>query len=417
MRWHLVLLVAAGGLGIAATKDSCLECHTAIDSGPTSPASLIKTDIHTARGFNCASCHGGDSSNDDMELSMSAAKGFKGKIARKDIPRLCAGCHSRPDIMRKFAPQQRVDQFELYQTSVHGKRLAAGDPNVATCIDCHSVHNIRSVKDAQSPVYPPRLPETCSRCHADQAKMAKYSIPATQFRDYQSSVHWEALAKRGDLSAPNCASCHGNHGAKPPQVESVAAVCGLCHVTYDQRYEKSVHKAIFSAAAGGGGCVVCHSNHAIHKPSPAMLAGKASVCAQCHEDGSTEAKTGAQMAEWLNGLEADLKRSEAVLARAEQYGMEVSEAQVHLHDGWESLVKSRLELHTFRLADMSEPVKAGFAVAKETRESGEAALREKDFRRRGLAASVVFIIITILAIRLLIRRIEANGGARQADLG
>ena len=62
--------------------------------------------------------------------------------------------------------------------------------------------------------------------------MAPYGIPTNQFEEYRSSVHWEALAKRGDLSAPSCASCHGNHGAKPPQVESVSAVCGTCHVAW-----------------------------------------------------------------------------------------------------------------------------------------------------------------------------------------
>ena len=100
-------------------------------------------------------------------------------------------------------------------------------------------------------------------------KMAKYGIPTNQLAEYRTSVHWAALSKRGDLSAPNCASCHGNHGAKPPEVESVAAVCGNCHVLFAQLYEKSVHEPIFSGASGGGGCIVCHSNHGIHQPSTA----------------------------------------------------------------------------------------------------------------------------------------------------
>ncbi len=226
MRLLAVFLIAGWGVCFAAGADSCVTCHAAMDDGPKAPATLIKNDVHIAHGLSCADCHGGDRASDDPEASMSRAKGFKGKPARRDIPKFCGSCHGNPDYMRRFAPRERVDQLELYQTSVHGKRLAAGDENVATCIDCHSVHDIRAVKDSMSPVYPLHVAETCSRCHSDTHRMASYKIPTDQFTEYRDSVHGQALLKRGDLSAPNCASCHGNHGAKPPQVESVADVCG-----------------------------------------------------------------------------------------------------------------------------------------------------------------------------------------------
>jgi len=406
----LLLLAPAWLLGQAA-RDTCVECHAALDGPLQRPATLIKTDVHTANGLSCADCHGGNRNADDPTEAMNRSKGFIGKPARTAIPKLCSKCHSNPDFMRRFRPQQRVDQFELYQTSVHGKRLASGDENVATCIDCHSVHDIRTVKDALAPVHPLRLPETCARCHADSHKMAKYGIPTNQFDDYRTSVHWNALEKRGDLSAPNCASCHGNHGAKPPQVESVAAVCGTCHVLFEQLYAQSVHQPVFSAASGGGGCIVCHSNHAIHQPSTAMLTGPNAVCAPCHEAGTPGAKTAAQMAQWIDGLDAALKRSESVLTSADKYGMEVSEAQLRLIDGRESLVKARLAMHAFKPEEMKKPIDAGMAIASETRRAGEAALREKDTRRLGLAFSVFFIAITIAAIWFLIRRLEASGVA------
>jgi predicted CXXCH cytochrome family protein len=386
-----------------------MTCHSALEEGTKGPATLIKNDVHIAHGLSCADCHGGDRTSDDPSVAMSKAKGFKGKPARTAIPKFCASCHANPDFMRKFAPRERVDQYELYQTSIHGKRLAAGDTNVATCIDCHSVHDIRAVKDTLSPVYPLNVPETCSRCHSDARKMAPYKIPTNQLAEYRTSVHWEAMTKRGDLSAPSCASCHGNHGAKPPEVESVAAVCGTCHVLFQQLYEKSVHQAVFSGAGGGGGCIVCHSNHGIHQPSTAMLVGPNAVCSGCHDAGSAPAQTAAQMAAWIDGLDRALKQSETVLARAEEYGMEVSEAQVRLIDGRENLVKSRLALHAIDSGEMRKPIDAGMAIAKETLGVGQAALREKDFRRWGLAVSVLLIGIAILAIRFLIRRVETNG--------
>jgi hypothetical protein len=59
---------------------------------------------------------------------------------------------------------------------------------------------------------------------------------------------------------------------------------------------------------------------------------------------------------------------------------------------------------------MRKPIDAGTAIAKETLEAGQAALREKDFRRLGLAVSVILIGIAMLAIRFLIRRVETNSG-------
>jgi hypothetical protein len=406
MRRGLAILLLAPAF--AADKDSCIECHSAMEGHLQRPAVLVKNDIHLANRLSCANCHGGDQTSDDPSVAMSRARGFLGKVERTAIPKLCASCHSDPNFMRKHRPQQRVDQFQLYQTSVHGKRLAAGDTRVATCVDCHSVHDIRSVKDPLAPVHPLRLPETCGRCHADAAKMASYGIPTNQLEEYRGSVHWNALTKRGDVSAPNCASCHGNHGAKPPQVESVAAVCGSCHVLFEKLYEKSVHQPLFSSTAGGG-CVVCHSNHAIHKPSTRMLAGSASVCATCHEAGTPGANAATQMAQWIDGLEGALKNSETVLARADKYGMEVSEAQVRLLDGRESLVKSRLAVHSFKPNEVRMATDGGMAVAAETLAAGNAALHEKDVRRMGLGVSVVFIAVTILAIWILIRRLEANG--------
>jgi predicted CXXCH cytochrome family protein len=405
----LLLLLAPALLFSQPARDTCVECHTAMEGAIQRPALLIKDDVHTANGLSCADCHGGDRSSDDMSIAMGKAKGFVGKPSRAEIPQFCAKCHSNPDYMRRYRPQQRVDQFELYKTSVHGKRLAAGDQNVATCVDCHSVHDIRAVKDGKSPVNALHIPDTCGRCHADAKRMAQYGIPTNQLEQYRTSVHWTALSKGGDLSAPNCVSCHGNHGAKPPQAESVSAVCGSCHVLFQQLYEKSPHQAIFSAAGGGGGCTVCHSNHGIHQPSTAMLVGPNAVCAQCHDRSTEGANAAEKMAGWIDTLGASLNHSEEVLTTAERYGMEVSEAQGRLADGRENLIKARLAMHSFQPEDMHKPILAGMAIADETLRTGQAALKEKDFRRLGLAISALFIAVTLAAIWLLIRRIEANG--------
>ncbi len=391
--------------------DSCRDCHSALEGPLGAPAAAFARDVHAHRGFGCADCHGGDPAQDDPALSMSRARGFLGKISRLQVPRLCARCHSDARLIHKFRPQQRVDQFSQYLTSVHGKRWAAGDAAAANCVDCHGVHGIREVRDAESPVHPLKLPATCARCHADAAYMARYRLPTNQFEEYRQSVHWEALAKRRDPSAPSCASCHGNHGATPPQVSSVAAVCGSCHALLEDLYRQSPHQPVF-AALGRGGCSVCHDHHRVRRPSVELLAGPRSVCVQCHQAGSPGAAAAAEMARLIRSLNTELDRSDAILAQAARDGMEVSEAQARQQEGREALVKARVAVHTARLAEVAARAREGLAIAAQTYRAGQDALRERDFRRWGLAVSLAAIALTLAGLWLRIRALERPPAGR-----
>lgn len=397
IQW-LIFLVAL------AARAACVDCHS-------DQAEAFKQDVHARFGFTCADCHGGDASADDQAKAMSKAKGFRGKSARTAVPALCARCHSDAAFMHRYKPQQRVDQLAQYQTSVHGKRLAAGDAGVANCADCHGAHGIREVRDALSPVHPLHLPETCAHCHADKAHMAKYKIPTNQFAEYRTSVHWEAVAKRGDLSAPTCASCHGNHGAAPPSVSSVAAVCGTCHVLIEETFNKSPHAQAF--ASTGGGCTVCHSNHAIHTPSGAMLADKDAVCSGCHEADSAGGKTAVAMAALLGKLDGRLKQADDILNRAKRDGMEVSEAQMQQMEAREALIKARVAVHGANLATVEQAAKPGLDLAAAGVRAGNQALRERDRRRMGLGVSLLAILLTLAGLWVAIRALEGRPGAAE----
>ena len=392
MRLSAVLFMACVA-AVAAGKDSCVDCHSTLEGKLKAPVSALRDSIHTHRGFSCASCHGGNAAEADARKAHGG--NFKGKIARTEVPQLCAQCHSDANLMKKFSPKARVDQLQQYQTSTHGKRLQAGDTKVATCVDCHGSHDTREVKHPQSAVHPLRLPGTCANCHG------------VQHKDYATSVHWNAVSKRGDLSAPTCASCHGNHGAAPPQVQSIAAVCGSCHVLQEEMFNKSPHQPVF-AAMGAAGCMVCHSNHAVHSPSEAMLAGSTSVCSQCHDATSSGGKTAEQMAKLLGGLDTALNQADAVLSTAEKSGMEVSEAILNQRDGHEQLVKARVAVHAFQTAAVSADVDKGLAIAATTRKAGEEALRERGVRRIGLGVSLLAILATIAGIWLVIKSIERS---------
>jgi predicted CXXCH cytochrome family protein len=92
-------------------------------------------------------------------------------------------------------------------------------------------------------------------------------------------------------------------------------------------YDKSPHQPVF-AGMGLGGCVVCHGNHAVLRPSDALLAGPNAVCSQCHEESSAGAVAAAEMSRSIASLQTALKRSDDSLGTARRSGMEVSEGHV-----------------------------------------------------------------------------------------
>ena len=390
----------------APPKDSCVTCHLQLPGQYGQPAKLFPSDVHQQAGLTCADCHGGDP-NDDSMNAMSPAKGFRGVPAKAQIPAFCGRCHSDPNYMRKFNPSLRTDQLSEYLTSVHGKRLKQGDTKVAVCVDCHSVHDIRSPSDTRAPVYPTHVADTCARCHADANYMKGYKIPTNQYALYKKSVHAAALAG-GDISAPTCTTCHGNHGATPPGVNSVASVCGTCHVMNQQLFEKSPHGAAF-AKMGLPGCVQCHSNHEIVKPEDSWVGtNPKAVCVTCHVKGDNGYKTAEAIAGGINKLKTTYQNADEVLNKAEQSGMEVSSARVELTSAHSDLIKARVVVHSFNATDVLKVTSQGVATSRKAQEEGIAALHERDYRRKGLAIALIAIVIAISGLYLKVRKMERS---------
>jgi predicted CXXCH cytochrome family protein len=213
---------------------------------------------------------------------------------------------------------------------------------------------------------------------------------------------------RGDLSAPTCTTCHGNHGAAPPGVASVTNVCSTCHVFQAQLFESSPHKAAFSAA-GLPGCVTCHSNHRISHPTDAMVGtGPQAVCTSCHTQGDAGFAAAANIQKQFLELQTAIGKSEEVLTRAERDGMEVSQAQLELTSARDQLTKARVTLHSFTPAKIDVDIKAGQETATKTRLAGEKALRERDYRRAGLGVSLLTILAMLIGLKLYIGEIETR---------
>jgi hypothetical protein len=315
----------AGAAEVAAT--SCTLCHASTDLFDESAAAMVAgfaDDVHAAVGLSCHDCHGGNPDPalaEDIDGAMNegfAPNPYRGAPAPREVPASCGRCHSDPETMRRFRPDLRVDQEAEYRTSHHGRALAAGDERVATCVSCHGVHDIKSSRDPGARTYPTRVAETCGACHSDAERMAGSTrrdgspVPTNQHAMWQVSVHAAALLEGGDLSAPTCNDCHGNHGATPPGLESLAYVCGQCHVRESQLFLQSPkfsalaeHNELLSdeGVTGCGDChdssepagavtgvheflqcAACHTHHAIVRPTVAMLAPLPETpCAFCHE--------------------------------------------------------------------------------------------------------------------------------------
>ena len=398
-------------------KNSCVECHNQLDDELKAPVASFATDVHAEYGLSCKDCHGGNPEKDDVDLAKD--KSFKGAPKRSQIPLFCGGCHSDAAAIRAYNPALRTDQLSQYGTSRHGQLLKSGDTKAAVCTDCHGVHGIQSSRFPKSPTFPWNIPQTCGRCHADKAFMEGYKVPTGQLNDYKASVHAQALFEKKDLSAPVCNDCHGNHGAFPPSVTSVASVCRQCHPSTGELFTKSPHKKAFDEL-GAGECEACHGNHKILAPSTAMIGtdGRA-VCTQCHEKGSRGFEAAAELRRQLDGFESGYQAADALLKRAKQKGVEVSDVEYKLLDVNTILVTAKNLTHGLVMAEIAKAVAEGEAALAGVSTAGEKALDEARFRRQGLAVTTVLLAVLAAALALKIRRMaqarrerESRGGSR-----
>ena len=397
----------------APASNTCLSCHAALaDSKLTTPAKLfVGPDVHRERGFACVDCHGGDPAAGDKARAHDPARGFKGAPTGQAQIAACARCHSDATLMRRFAPKQRVDQAAEYATSVHGKQLAAGHTNVATCASCHGPHGIRLVSDAKAPVFPTNVAATCAACHADPRHMAEYklpdgkALPTSQFADYQKSVHYAALTKGNDLSAPTCNDCHGNHGATPPGVGAVTNVCGTCHAVFAAKFQTSVHAQIFDK-----GCVECHGNHAVLKPSDEMLGSTGhAICATCHSGADDKGAAAADgMRRGLEGLKLGIGTSSDLISRVGNAGIEVGNAELALTESRSRLTLARTEMHAANPAAVAAIIAEGTTILTGVDRAGQDGVAELRYRRRGLAISLGAILLLVVALGLKVRTLDRH---------
>jgi cytochrome b subunit of formate dehydrogenase len=264
----------------------CAQCHGNEVKGFLSSAHGVAAKNGDAQAPTCQTCHG-------PVHKLLTAQDPQSPVAKKNLPDTCASCHSNP----AFLASHQIPfahPVESYKLSVHGRAVAAGNEDAATCSDCHGSHEIYAARDARSKVNHWNVPATCGACHSAIAQV------------YGQSVHGQAVAK-GARDAPVCTDCHGEHvilapteAASPVSPVNVStAVCGRCHgdATIEARYNLPTDRVPTFAdsfhglaeRAGSQAVANCASCHGVHNIFPSSdprstvnPANLARTCGACH---------------------------------------------------------------------------------------------------------------------------------------
>jgi len=234
---------------------SCQDCHgkahELLDNrNPASPVNRA----HIPE--TCGRCHGNVAEMEKFNLRQRAVvvsydKSVHGLAHSNGVVNaaVCSDCHGTHDLHRSTNPESKLywqtipatcgkchdNVRQTYSRSIHGTAVAQGVRDAPVCTDCHGEHTIQAVKLATSRVSPANIPETCGQCHAAQRIVTQYQLPPNVFTTYIQSFHGLAL-QGGNLTAANCASCHGVHDILPAKdarstinTNNLPQTCGKCH--------------------------------------------------------------------------------------------------------------------------------------------------------------------------------------------
>ncbi len=237
-------------------------------------------------------------------------------------------------------------------------------------------------------------------------------LPTDQLEQFESSVHGRALLDRGDLGAPACNDCHGNHAAMPPEISSIAQVCRTCHAGNGELFDGSKHKRAFERN-GWPECEKCHGNHAIDETDDSMLSEASSpLCYDCHREYAPENPECIETAKYFHASLTSLAREseslDELIHPLASRGLDVDTLTAAAGELRDILRQSRSQIHAFDRGEFA----ALEARGRKTVETGRAAVSEAEaeyrFRRNGLFVAVGIMLFLAAVIYLKIRQIESD---------
>jgi len=275
----IILLMGAVVLTPGTTRafpdGVCADCHTNTGGVPAEiDTAKLYGSIH--EGLSCTDCHVG------IQKVPHARD-----LARPD----CESCH-----------EETVAEY-----TQHGRGVVGESEHIPNCWQCHGSHHILPHTDTESMVHPANLPGTCGECHEDQELLKDLNIRFKHpIEVYQKGVHGQATAGGKDMAA-SCNDCHSTAGSShrilpPGNIEStinffnISKTCGTCHSTIQKEFEDGIHGELVSRGeVDAPTCTHCHGEHGIlatddpRSPVSPFRVAEA-TCTPCHDSAALNEK-------------------------------------------------------------------------------------------------------------------------------
>jgi predicted CXXCH cytochrome family protein len=206
-----------------------------------------------------------------------------------------------------------------------------------------------------------------------------------------------------DLRAPNCATCHGTHGATPPGVTEVANVCGNCHTATQTYYLKSVHT---STKPGTPKCETCHGQHDVMPPTDDLFTGTGTrACGSCHPAASPQASAIKVLYDSITTSAKMVDDAEKKLGEAAKASLIIAPEEVKLAEARTNLITARAAQHTLDQAVVKGSTDKAEAKAKEVIADADKAISDSIFRRQWMAFGLAVMVLAIVSLWIIRREL------------
>jgi hypothetical protein len=242
--------------------------------------------------------------------------------------------------------------------------------------------------------------------------MSKYNLPTDALAEYKDSHHGVLLYRDDNPLVPNCATCHGIHGATPPGVEDVSQVCGNCHGNTAENYAKSPHERA-RHFYGSPRCVDCHGNHRILFPSRELFTAE-DGCASCHAD-DRGAETAAAFYQELDHTVSSLEEAKTSLEDAPARLIYLDPFRERLREADSRLIEAGPVAHALDLDALKKITSEATAIADEVHHAIEEKKKELAVRKGAwfvvAFVAVLWVVFLILKLRQIPNPYEETRGA------
>ena len=352
---------------------TCNDCHGNHGAAPPGLNSI---------GFVCGQCHGREAGLFRASAKHAGFEAHNENYLADAGTAGCASCHEPPD------PQAKL-------TTLH---------RFSECTTCHGNHSIVRPTVA---LLAPLPPTPCALCHENPAAIGDEVLEPRRVAKHYQAVRDGLLAEaqqkglEGDarfdwlVDRAVTLSTHTEGGGDQADAGGAALRPEFSRLFQKFRIGKTTftYRDPVTGAEVTQKVVQCTDCHAAEPQLAAEVSGYATAQSYL-----------AQMGE-LTVLTA---RAERILLGARRGGVEVRDALPELDQAVDAQIELEVLVHSFSSA-AGGPFTAkhdeGVEHARAALRSGQAALGELGFRRKGLAVSLVVIFLALIALGLKIRQL------------